>query len=147
MRMRALQRPELGDAFHDADQPALARRVAADAAGIGGVEVAADRAGLHRGGGGAQRIGQRQHLRLGLHQHAQHGAPRAAPAETRQLRQQADQVLDRVARVHQPAGRVQGLPGGAAPGTPCPAAPKGRSRTAVPEALTISMLPLLPTVS
>jgi hypothetical protein len=80
MRLRALQRPELRHALDDADQTLVALVVRADVAGVAGIEIAAIGAGLHRRRRRAHRIRQGQHAALRLHQHAQGGPPRAAPA-------------------------------------------------------------------
>src|SRR3546814_1070592 len=54
------QRPEIGNAFHHAEQAFVAAAVGADGAGIAAVEVAAGRAGMHAVADIAQDSGQRQ---------------------------------------------------------------------------------------
>ena len=78
MHRCALQRPEIADAFDDADQRVVTMRIGADRARVAAVEIAAHAARLHRARRLGQRRGERQHARLRLLQHLQRGTARTA---------------------------------------------------------------------
>ncbi len=106
---RALQRPQILELGHDAEQPRVALGVAADGAGLLGVEVAADGAGVDPLRTGGHRLGQGQHQRVAALEHGQRRPLCRALPEPGQPRQQPDQPLD-LDRGHQkgslnPGGR------------------------------------------
>ncbi len=91
----ALQRPQIGEVFDDADRRRVARRIAADRAGIDGVEIAADRLhGRIAAAAACKRRRQRRHQSFAPLDQMQRGAPRRTRPEPRQPGQQLDQRVE-----------------------------------------------------
>ncbi len=91
---RAFQRPQVAHLLEHAEQGPVAPLVAADGAGVGGVDVAADRAGPHGARDRVQRPDQRLHQHLALLQEVERRAAGRAGPKPWQPRQQLDQSLD-----------------------------------------------------
>jgi hypothetical protein len=90
----ALQGPEIADRLDHDDHAGVPARVGADAAGIGRVDIAADRTGDDFFLGDAHGLGQRPEQFLALADEMQRGAARRARPEPGQARQQLDQPFD-----------------------------------------------------
>ena len=90
----ALHRPQITDLFDDAQERRVAARVGADAAGVGGIDIAAGAAGNDLGDRFGHRAGQRRHRPVLVLDHIEGGPAGAARAEARQFRQQLDQAFD-----------------------------------------------------
>ena len=89
-----LHRPEAADFLDDADERGLAAGIAADLAGVGGVQSAAHLTGAHLGRRLGQGLGQRLQQLVAPLQQRQRRPPRRTRAKARQLAQQGDQTLD-----------------------------------------------------
>jgi hypothetical protein len=99
----ALDRPEIGDVLDDAEEAGVALAVAADRAGIAGVEIATDAARLDGVGRGRQRRREGLQQALALLEEMQRGAARRARPQPGQLGEELDEALD----LGQPAAPVR----------------------------------------
>src|SRR6185437_16447530 len=93
-RARALDRPEIGHVLDDADDAGIALRIAAQRTGIGGVEIAADRAGADPLRGLGKRRRQGLHQPFAPLQEKERRAPGRARAETGQFGEQLNEAVD-----------------------------------------------------
>ena len=93
-RPGALHRPQIGHVLDDADRARGALRVGADAARVGGVEVAASCAGADVGGGLGQRLDQGRERGVTALQEMERYAPRRPGTQARQAREHLDQPFD-----------------------------------------------------
>jgi len=94
-RVRALERPEVGDVGDRDDDGGIAPRVGANRAGILGVDIAADRQISIFSSAVCIAAAERRHDLLALSlMRKQRRAPRRARAEPRQAGEQGDQTLD-----------------------------------------------------
>ena len=90
----ALERPEIGEVFDDADRRRVPLRVAADRARFDRIEIAADRARADRFRRLRQRRRQRLQQALAPLDQMQRRAPRRARPEAGQLREELDQRVE-----------------------------------------------------
>src|SRR5215510_13927582 len=93
-RVRALERPQVGDVGDGDNDGGIAPRIGADRAGILGVDIAAHSADLDFFERGLHRRGERRHDLLALLDQKQRRAARRAGPEPRQAGEQGDQTLD-----------------------------------------------------
>jgi len=91
---RAIERPEIGDFLHHAQRARIAAGVGADAAGIGGVDIAADAAGDQRLVDAGECCQQRGHRGFAALDQVEHRTPRAARAETGEAGELLDKGFD-----------------------------------------------------